>query len=163
MIATYVLAYLFDRDGDPFHTTALAALLILAPANHERPGPRGFQPIAAAIGALSLALLFLSATSVGRLGAVVSAYIVLVTAAFGSLALLQPGTVLRQSLRAILLGGIATVLLIQLLWGSDGWGAISWEITRQTSSMMRWLARPCMSTTKPTPHESCSNAGSYKP
>jgi competence protein ComEC len=30
MIATYVLAYLFDRDGDPFHTTALAALLILA-------------------------------------------------------------------------------------------------------------------------------------
>ncbi len=29
MIATYVVAYLFDRDGDPFQTTALAALLIL--------------------------------------------------------------------------------------------------------------------------------------
>jgi competence protein ComEC len=30
MIASYVLAYLIDRDGDPFQTTALAALLILA-------------------------------------------------------------------------------------------------------------------------------------
>jgi competence protein ComEC len=30
MIATYVLAYLLDRDGDPFQTAALAALLILA-------------------------------------------------------------------------------------------------------------------------------------
>ena len=29
MIATYVLAYLLDRDGDPWHTTALAALLLL--------------------------------------------------------------------------------------------------------------------------------------
>jgi competence protein ComEC len=29
MIATFVLAYLLDRDGDPFNTTALAALLIL--------------------------------------------------------------------------------------------------------------------------------------
>jgi competence protein ComEC len=30
MIATYVLAYVLDRDGDPWHTTALAALVILA-------------------------------------------------------------------------------------------------------------------------------------
>jgi competence protein ComEC len=29
MIATYVMAYLLDRDGDPWHTTALAALLML--------------------------------------------------------------------------------------------------------------------------------------
>jgi len=29
MIATYVVAYLLDRDDDPWHTTALAALLIL--------------------------------------------------------------------------------------------------------------------------------------
>ncbi len=29
MIATYVIAYLLDRDGDPWQTTALAALLIL--------------------------------------------------------------------------------------------------------------------------------------
>jgi competence protein ComEC len=29
MIATYVIAYLLDRDGDPWHTTALAALLML--------------------------------------------------------------------------------------------------------------------------------------
>jgi competence protein ComEC len=29
MIATYVTAYLLDRDGDPWHTTALAALLML--------------------------------------------------------------------------------------------------------------------------------------
>ncbi len=29
MLATYVGAYLCDRDGDPFHTTALAVLLIL--------------------------------------------------------------------------------------------------------------------------------------
>ncbi|HEX2276144.1 MAG TPA: ComEC/Rec2 family competence protein, partial [Candidatus Tectomicrobia bacterium] len=30
MIATYVVAYLLDRDRDPWQTTALAALLILA-------------------------------------------------------------------------------------------------------------------------------------
>jgi competence protein ComEC len=29
MIATYVMAYLLDRDGDPWHTTALAGLLML--------------------------------------------------------------------------------------------------------------------------------------
>jgi competence protein ComEC len=29
MIATFVVAYLLDRDGDPFNTTALAALLVL--------------------------------------------------------------------------------------------------------------------------------------
>src|SRR5438046_6840937 len=29
------------------------------------------------------------------------------------------------------------------------------------SSTMAWLLRPCTSTTKPTPHASCSNRGSY--
>lgn len=116
-----------------------AALLFIAPVNADRPGTGPSLPLAGAIGMLSLALLVLTVVSGGRLAAVLSAYIVLVTAAFASLVLLRPDALLKRALRSMLFGGLATALLIQIVWGTDGWGAISWEVTREVSYTMRWL------------------------
>lgn len=114
-----------------------AALLIIAP------GPRTkaawSQPIAGLIGAVSAALLVVSGGNGSRLGAATSAYIVLATAAFVSLVLLRPDTILRQALRAIAIGGIATAVLIQLIWGSSAWGGFAWEATRDASLTMRGI------------------------
>ena len=113
-----------------------AALLILAPANAR--GGR-LQPIAGVIAALSLALLFLTAAGGTRLGAMTATYIVLVTAAFIALVLLEPAPLLRTAMRSIAIGGIATALLIQLFWGMDGWGALNWETLRQSSLAVRTM------------------------
>jgi hypothetical protein len=119
-----------------------AALLLIGPANapSDRPGAGGPSiPLAAMIGILSVALLWLTAAGGGRLAAVLSAYIVLVTAAFASLVLLRPEPILKRALRSILFGGLATALLIQIVWGTDGWSAIGWEVTREASYTMRWV------------------------
>lgn len=117
-----------------------AALLLIAPANapSDRPGTRPSLPLAGTIGLLSLALLWLTVAGGGRVAAVMSAYILLVTAAFASLVLLRPEPILKRALRSILLGGIATALLIQIVWGTEGWGAISWEVTRDAGYTFRW-------------------------
>jgi len=73
----------------------------------------------------------------GRLGAVTSAYIVLTTAAFVSLVLLRPDAPLRQALRSVVAAGLACALLIAVMWGSEAWGGLAWEATRQASSAMR--------------------------
>jgi hypothetical protein len=112
-----------------------AALLILAPGADHRPG--WSQPLAGLIGAMSVALLVLTGGTGGRLAAVTSAYIVLVTAAFIAGALLQPAPILRQALRSLVAGGLATALLIQMMWGSEAWGALAWEATRDASIAMR--------------------------
>jgi hypothetical protein len=115
-----------------------AALLLLAPAlPREKPG--WTQPIAGMIGAVSLALLVVSGGNGSRLGAATSAYIVLATAAFVSLVLLRPDTILRQAFRSTVAAGLATALLIQLMWGSDGWGSLAWEATREASLTMRTI------------------------
>jgi hypothetical protein len=115
-----------------------AALLLLAPAlPREKPG--WTQPIAGMIGAVSLALLVVSGGNGSRLGAATSAYIVLATAAFVSLVLLRPDTILRQSFRSTVAAGLATALLIQVMWGSDGWGSLAWEATREASLTMRTI------------------------
>jgi len=112
-----------------------AALLILTPASDQ---PSGWsQPIAGAIGAVSVALLVIGGGSGGRLGAVTSAYIVLTTAAFVSLVLLRPDAPLRQALRSVVAAGLACALLIAVMWGSEAWGGLAWEATRQASSAMR--------------------------
>ncbi|HKA57544.1 MAG TPA: hypothetical protein VKD28_02945 [Gemmatimonadales bacterium] len=122
-----------------------AALLMIAPTGSGvDPASMRVRPpplLAVAIAALSLALLWLTAISGGRLGAVLSAYIVLVTAAFVALVLLRSDTVLKQAFRSLLLGGLATALLIQLVWGIDGWGEIGWEVTREVSFAMRWIVK----------------------
>lgn len=117
-----------------------AALLLLAPRGGAgNPSDRSAwsQPLAGLIGAMSLALLVLTGGSGGRLAAVTSAYIVLVTAAFVSVVLLRPQPILRQALRALVAGGLATAVLIQAVWGSDAWGALAWEARRDASITMR--------------------------
>ena len=114
-----------------------AALLIIAPGPAQ--AGRWSQPIAGLIGAISVALLVVSGGDGSRLGAATSAYIVLASGAFVSLVLLRPDTILRQALRSIALAGIASALLIQAIWGSGGWGALTWEATRDTSLAMRMV------------------------
>ncbi|HWC72452.1 MAG TPA: hypothetical protein VG454_00845, partial [Gemmatimonadales bacterium] len=102
--------------------------------------------LAGILGAFSAALLFLTATG-GRLAAVTSAYIVLVTAAFVCLVLLRPPPeerLLTRALRSIALAGFSTAALIQLEWGhvlhgSDAWSSLAWEATRQASFSMRYI------------------------
>ncbi len=106
-----------------------AALLAAAPDRSART-----RIAAALLGATSLALL---AFPGGRLAAVIAAYTVLVTAAFVAGAALAPTAFLRQALRAICVGGVGTALLVQLVWGADGWGALGWEATRQAGLTMR--------------------------
>lgn len=114
-----------------------AALLIIAPG----PGTKAAwsQPIAGLIAAVSAALLVVSGGNGSRLGAATSAYIVLATGAFVSLVLLRPDTILRQALRSIAVGGAATAVLIQGIWGSSAWGALAWEATRDASLTMRGI------------------------
>ena len=114
----------------------LAALLILSPPGSAEGRPAWAQPLAGLIGAMSAALLVITAGS-GRLAAATSAYIVLVTAAFVSFLLLRTDRLLRQALRAMAAGGVATALLINLLWGRDAWRALAWEVTRGASITMR--------------------------
>lgn len=117
-----------------------AALLIIAAPG---PGRRNAwsQPLAGIIGAVSAALLVVSGGNGSRLGAATSAYIVLASGAFVSLVLLRPDAILRQALRSIGLAGLATAILIQLIWGSSGWGALAWEATRQASTTMGGIVR----------------------
>lgn len=109
-----------------------AALLIVAPDRSGRS-----VPLAALIGIASLGLLFLLDSAGSRLAAVTSAYIVLVTVAFVASTLLRPAPLLRQALRATAIAVVATAVLIQVIWGTDGWGVLAWEATRQSSFMMR--------------------------
>ncbi len=112
-----------------------AVLLILAPGGSST----WRQPIAAMIGAVSLALLVVSGGSGSRLAAAQSTYIVLATAAFVSFVLLEPAPILRQAFRAIVAAGLGSAVLIQAIWGSEAWGALGWEATRQASITMRTM------------------------
>ncbi|MFN2572771.1 MAG: hypothetical protein ABR537_14370 [Gemmatimonadales bacterium] len=114
-----------------------AALLIIAPSPVTGLRARWAQPLAGLIGAMSLALLVVTGGSHSRLAALTSAYIVLVTAAFVAAVLLQPAPLLRQALRAMVAGMLATAVLIQIVWGSDAWGSLAWEVTRGASITMR--------------------------
>jgi hypothetical protein len=114
-----------------------AALLIAAPDRFGRS-----LPLAGLLGAASLALLVFGGgggASGSRLAGVTSAYIVLVTAAFVTEVLLHPGPFLRHALRAMTVAGIATAVLIQVMWGADGWAALAWEATRQAGLTMGFI------------------------
>jgi len=108
-----------------------AALLAAAPDRSART-----RIAAALLGATSIALLVLSG---GRLAAAIAAYTVLLTAAFVAGAVLAPAPFLRQALRAVCFGGVGTALLVQLVWGPNGWGTLAWEATRQAGLTMRLL------------------------
>jgi hypothetical protein len=121
----------FAAWGAPLGLVGLpcAALLAVAPDRSART-----RVAAALLGATSLALL---AFPGGRLSAVIAAYTVLLTVAFAAGAVLAPAPFLRQALRAVSFGGVATALLVQFVWGSAGWGALAWEATRTAGLTMR--------------------------
>jgi len=112
-----------------------AALLAATPDRSART-----RIAAALLGVTSIALLALPG---GRLAAVIAAYTVLVTAAFVAGAALAPTTFLRQALRAIAAAGVATAVLIQVVWGhvwgTEGWGSLGWDATREAGLMMRFI------------------------
>lgn len=113
------------------------AALLLMPASAKR--PIWTEAVAGLVGAFSVGLVVLTAVRGVRLAALTSTYIVLVTAAFVGLVLLKPAPILRQALRALLLGGLVTALLIQVIWGPDAWGALAWEATRDAGLTMRTI------------------------
>src|SRR6266850_8542300 len=108
-----------------------AALLAAAPDRSPRT-----RIAAALLGVTSLALLALPG---GRLAAAIAAYTVLMTAAFVTGAALAPTTFLRQALRAVCWGGTLTALLVYVVWGAAGWGALAWEATREAGLTMRFV------------------------
>jgi hypothetical protein len=107
----------------------LAALLAVASDRSPR-----IRIAAAILGAMSLALLTFPG---GRLAAAIAAYAVLVTAAFVAGAVVAPATFMRQAPKAICMGSLGTALLVQVVWGGEGWGALAWEATRQAGLTMR--------------------------
>ena len=111
------------------------AALLLVPTGAKR--PIWTDAVAGLVGAFSVGLVVLTAIDGVRLAALTSTYIVLVTAAFVGLVLLKPAPILRQALRAMLLGGLVTALLIQIIWGPDAWGGLAWEATRDAGLTMR--------------------------
>ena len=111
------------------------AALLLMSASAKR--PIWTEAVAGLVGAFSVGLVVLTAVRGVRLAALTSTYIVLVTAAFVGLVLLKPAPILRQALRALLLGGLVTALLVQVIWGPDAWGALAWEATRDAGLTMR--------------------------
>ena len=128
-----LLAFVLWAHPALFGLPFAALLLLRARANR----PVWTEALAGLAGAFSVGLVVLTAVTGVRLAAVTSTYIVMVTAAFVGLVLLNPASILRQSLRAMLLGGLVSAVLIQVIWGPDAWGALAWEATRDAGLMMR--------------------------
>jgi len=111
-----------------------AALMLAA-----RPETAREWGLALVVGSVSAGLVLQPAGDM--LSALVRAYVVLVTAAFVSGALLGrlPASFLRRGLRASLLAGVAVVALARIAWGENVGAALHWEATRQVSWSMRFL------------------------
>ena len=131
-----LLAFLLWGAHPSFVGLPFAALLFLAPPRDARTA--WTFPLAGFSGAVSAGLLVLTtAGGSGRVGAVTSAYVVLASAAFVLLVLLRPGSLLGMGVRAALVGMAATLLLVQIIWGSSGVSGLRWEVMRGASGMMR--------------------------
>ena len=90
------------------------------------------------LGVVSAALLL--APGGGRLDAVTRAFTVLLAVAFVAAVQLSPrppAAFLRPALQAIWIAGVATAGLVQVMWGSDAWGALAWEARRSIGFTMR--------------------------
>ena len=97
-------------------------------------------PLAGVVGGASIALLFLSGGGPsGRLMAVTSAFIIIVTVAFigGVLARRGERPFLNEAVWALGAGLIGTALLIQLVWHADGWNVLAWQVRREAGLTMR--------------------------
>jgi hypothetical protein len=106
------------------------------------PGVRRTRVTAAVLGVVSAALLV--APGGGRLDAVTRAFTVLLTVAFVAAVQLSPrpqAAFLRPALQAIWIAGVATAVLVQVMWGSDAWGALAWEARRSIGFTMRFFVK----------------------
>lgn len=119
-------------------------LALLLALGTDRPGR--MLPLAGALGVASIGLMVLATGDQAgagggpnRLAAATNAYVVLVTAGFLGVVLLRPAPLLHQAFRALLAGGAATALLVQVIWGVDGWRALAWQATRDAGLAMRFV------------------------
>src|SRR5258708_26984183 len=103
----------------PFVARALAALLAAS-----RPVTRGERALTLLAAGLGLGLLLVPVPA-GRLEAATRAFAVLVTTAFALAAVLRPAAFLPQAVRALALGGLATAIVVEALWGPWGWGDLA--------------------------------------
>lgn len=111
-----------------------AALLALAPDRAP-----ATKTLAAVLGVAGAALL--TFVGGGPLGAATRTFVLLVTVAFALGVALWPTDLLRQALRAAAVAAAVTALLVQLVWGAEGWGALAWQATRDTGLVARLVMR----------------------
>ncbi len=107
----------------PFVALALAALVAAS-----RPVTRGERALTLLAAGLGLGLLLVPVPA-GRLDAATRAFAVLVTTAFALAAVLRPAAFLPQAVRALALGGLATAIVIEALWGPWGWVELARDAT----------------------------------
>jgi hypothetical protein len=99
-------------------------------------------PLAGMVGAASVTLLVLSGGGpTGRLMAVTSAFIVIVTVAFVGSVLSRrgqsPRPFLNEAVWATGAALVGTALLIQVVWGASGWSVLAWQARREAGLTMR--------------------------
>jgi hypothetical protein len=94
---------------------------------------------AAILAGVSAALLL--GPRAGRLDAVTRAFTVFVAVAFFAVVRLRsaPPAFLRPALQAIGIAGVATAVLVPVMWGSDAWGLLAWEAQRNVGFTMRFF------------------------
>src|SRR5258708_10704249 len=115
----------------PFVALALAALLAAS-----RPVTRGERALTLLAAGLGVGLLLVPAPA-GRLDAATRAFAVLVTTAFALAAVLRPAAFLPQAVRALALGGLATAIVIEALWGPWGWVELARDATLEARGTMQ--------------------------
>jgi len=91
------------------------------------------------IGVLVLFGLAFIATSFVPFDSAVGAYVAIVAAAFAGIALVAPDRVLRQALRAVLLGVAGTGVLGLLQRGRFFWAELHWSTVRETTLRVSFL------------------------
>lgn len=112
----------------------LAALLVAA-------GLERLRERATAVLVGGAGFLLLAGVATDPLDAALGAYTLIVAAAFAGGALLAPGGVLRQAVRATLWGIAGTGALGLGLRGSAFWGELHWSAVRQASSAVRFAVQ----------------------
>lgn len=120
---------------------ALAALLWIA-------GPTRWWERSLLALLVALGLLFVIPPTLDPLDAALGAYTVIVAAAFAGGALVAPGGVLRQALRASLWGAAGTGALGLLLRGRTFWTELEWSTMRELTTTMSYVVerRPQLAT-----------------
>lgn len=123
-LALGLVAYALLAPGAAGLVALPLAGLLLA-AGPARPVEWAVAVVAGAAGAATLA-----APAGSELDALVSAYVVLASAAFVCIAVLRPDGAFRMAARALWWGGVATAVLAGIVWGGVPWRELGWQATR---------------------------------